>query len=131
MRLPTVVCVRVEGVKDAGEIDTEVFCVNETPVPYQLSVRSTSFTTVDEETGAAVEHGSGVPSATVRPGEAVLIGAVAGWEWDGHVGMEITFMDAQTGSEAVRAYSLKEGDRRVILPGSARQGRVVPARRLG
>lgn len=92
--LPHIVCVRIPGVTDASLVDTEVFAVNETLVTYQLFTESTSFTTADEELGTVVEHGSAPRVAALYPGEAALIGTVRGWEWDGHVGVLVRFVDA-------------------------------------
>jgi hypothetical protein len=92
------------GVTDAGQIDTEVFVVNQTLITYQISSESTSFTTVDEEVGTVVQHGSAPKRIVLRPGEAALIATVRGWEWDGHVGMLIRFI---------------------------REGRVIPGRSVG
>ena len=129
--LPHIVCVRIPGVTDASLVDTEVFAMNETSVTYQIFAESTSFTTVDEEVGTVVEHGSTPHVAALHPGEAALIGMVRGWEWDGHVGVLIRFVDAASSAETVRSYAFKRGDERLMLPGGTREGWIVPGQRLG
>ena len=103
--LPTVINLRLPT-KGAGEIDTEVYCINTTPHPYRVAVESTGFTTIDDE-GALLHHGSAPVRVTIQPGEVAQIGDVVAWEWDGHVGLVIEFSNIDTGYACRATYNLK------------------------
>lgn len=126
MDIPILVRVSLDGVSDAGAIDTEVYCVNLTQQPFQISTRSTSFTTVDEEAGTVVEHGSGPAHVILLPGEATMVGSVAGWEWDGHVGIELRLREAGSATGVRVSYDLKRGEGDYLIEALGRRGRIVP-----
>lgn len=129
--LPIVVNIRLHDRTDAGQIDTEVYCVNITNHVFLVSTQSNSFTTVDEEVGTVVEHGSAPTEVQLASGEAALIGEVAGWEWDGHVGLNLTFQCVDTGSICEASYALKNssGYYSLHLPGKlSQEGYITPPR---
>lgn len=124
MDLPLVVKVGLPAPKDAGEIDTEVYCVNTTPHRFVVSTRSNSFTTVDEDTGTAIEHGSKPTKIQLGPGEAALVADVAGWEWDGHVGLDVMY---EGGGNTVRGnYDLKTAAGSYTITSVNKTGDIVP-----
>lgn len=125
--LPLIVRVLIRGVSDPGEIDTEVYCVNTTPDRFALEVRSSSFTTIDEEEGTVVKHGSGPIRGTLAPGAAVRVGQVRGWEWDGYVGLEVEYANCATGIRQGKSYSLKNTGSGYRLPGTDTDGFLVPS----
>ncbi|WP_106640375.1 hypothetical protein [Allosphingosinicella vermicomposti] len=123
--LPAIVRVSREGVTDATEIDTDIYCANLTPTLFHVEVRSASFTTVDEETGAALAHGADAMAILLAPGATARIGDVAGWEWDGFVGLDIIFQaDGATSrtrcrfrlGESVAAFKALGIEGRLIAP---------------
>lgn len=97
-----------EGVRDAGEIDTDIYCANLTATPFLVEVRSASFTTVDEATGAALTHGADPVAILLAPGAAAKIGDVAGWEWDGFVGLDLIFQADGAASRVRGRYRVGE-----------------------
>lgn len=123
---PLIVRVHVPGVADAGEVDTEVYCVNATSEDFAVDVHSNSFTTVDEEVGTVVEHGSAPVQTWLAPGAAVRVAQVRGWEWDGHVGITVDFTRRADGGRARKTYALKRGAEPYTVPGLGKEGCVVP-----
>ena len=105
--LPIVVTMRTPGT-NAGAVDTEVYCINVTGETVCINVSSTGFSTIDDE-GTLLHHGSAPLELTLAPGEAARIGDVVAWEWDGHVGLFVTFMDAESGRVRRATYNLKHG----------------------
>jgi hypothetical protein len=105
--LPIVLCLRTPGA-DAGAVDTEVYCINVTCQTLRIAVSSTGFSTIDDE-GTLLHHGSAPVELTLAPGEAACIGDVVAWEWDGHVGLFITFTNVETGRERRATYNLRHG----------------------
>jgi hypothetical protein len=126
-RIPIIVRVDIPGVTDAGEVDAEVYCVNDTGEPFSIRVRSNSFTTVDEDAGTVVRHGSDPVERSLAPGAAVRIAAVRGWEWDGHVGVEVEYRGERGGGWERRTYGLKRSGERFRIDAVAREGCIVPA----
>ncbi len=124
MDLPLIVKVSLPAREDAGEIDTEVYCVNTTPRRFVVSTRSNSFTTVDDDTGTSVQHGSKPTKIQLGPGEAAIVADVAGWEWDGHVGVDVTY---EGGGDTVHAsYALKRSAGSYTIKSVGRTGDIVP-----
>jgi hypothetical protein len=126
MDIPILVKVSLEGISDAGQVDTEVYCVNLTQQPFQISARSTSFTTVDEEAGTVIEHGSGPAWVILLPGEAKMVGDVAGWEWDGYVGMELRLREVGSTTGLRASFDLKRGAGDFTMKALGKRGQVIP-----
>jgi hypothetical protein len=125
--LPIVLCLRTSGA-DAGAVDTEVYCVNVTGEAVRIAVSSTGFSSIDDE-GTLLHHGSAPVELTLAPGEAARIGDVVAWEWDGHVGLFITFTDVESGRVRRATYNLRHGiDHREPRPHAfaARGGYITP-----
>ena len=93
---------------NAGAVDTEVHCINVTREPVRIAVSSTGFSTIDDE-GTLLHHGSAPVELTLAPSEAARIGDVVAWEWDGHVGLFVTFTDVGTGRVRRVTYNLRHG----------------------
>ncbi|TND08741.1 MAG: hypothetical protein FD123_1957 [Bacteroidetes bacterium] len=124
--LPLIIRVAVpQTVFNPGAVDTEVYCENTTAYVFIVSVSSGSFTTVDENTGDAVRHGSQPVNAVLQPGEAVPVADVAGWEWDGHVGLEIGFRHEGTGTVIRKSYNLKSSSSDHTIRANGKTGRVI------
>lgn len=126
MDIPILVRVSLAGVADAGQIDTEIYCVNLTQKTFQILTRSDSFTTVDEEVGTVVEHGSLPSEILLLPGEAKQVGDVAGWEWDGYVGLELIIREMESGARLRVSYSLKRSVGDFTIEALGKSGQIVP-----
>jgi hypothetical protein len=126
MDFPILIRVTLPGVYDAGQIDTELYCVNLTLKQFQVSTRSNSFTTVDEDVGTVIEHGSEPTEVILLPGEAKKVGDVAGWEWDGYVGIELRFKEDGSGEGMRVSYDLKRAAEGYRIEALGKSGRVVP-----
>ena len=105
--LPIVLTLHTPGT-NAGAVDTEVYCINVTREAVRIAVSSTGFSTIDDE-GTLLHHGSQPVDLTLAPGEAARIGDVVAWEWDGHVGLFITFTDVESGRVRRATYNLRHG----------------------
>lgn len=105
--LPIVIVQRTPGL-DTGAKDTIVRCVNTTADPFQVAVRSSGFLTIDDD-GTMMQTGPADITLTLQPGESAQIGNVVAWEWDGHVGLGIRYMNLRTGRIYGTAYNLKHG----------------------
>ena len=125
MDIPLLVRVSFGGVSEAGEIDTEVYCVNLSSKPFQISVRSASFTTVDEEVGTVVEHGSAPAQMILLPGEAKMVSEVAGWEWDGYVGIELKLRESDASFGLRLSYDLKRSAGEFAIESLGKKGYIV------
>lgn len=126
-KLPIIIRVSVIQPKfDPDATDAEIYCVNTTSKEFHISTNSESFTTIDEEIGTTINHGSQALTFKLAPNESVLVANVLGWEWDGHAGIEISFR--QTGNDAVivKSYNLKESKSDFTIPLSGKKGRVIP-----
>ena len=126
MDLPVIVRVWLEGVTNPGEIDAEVYCVNHTDQPFLVTARSTSFTTVDEEAGTALRHGSYPVETLVLPGEAKRVGDVAGWEWDGAVGMQLRFRAVGSAASLRAGYNLRNPAEAFTIEPLGKRGHIIP-----
>lgn len=121
--IPLIVLVEIDS-KSADDVDTEVYCLNTTERAWLVDVQSESFTTVDEEVGTVVEHGSPPMSRLVEADEAVKVAEVRGWEWDGYVGIEVTFRVPDSEERYHETYPFRRRNRTIDLPGIG-PGRVV------
>ncbi len=127
MEHPLVVRVAIpQTVFNPDATDAEIFCVNVTQQTFSVSAKSESFTTVDEEEGTAVAHGSPPSAVLLAPGDTARVADVKGWEWDGHVGINLVFREESSGSTITKSYDLKSGKGNFTLP-SGETGRIIPA----
>lgn len=125
--LPIIVRIPVPQEKfDPDAIDTEVYCVNITNDNYRIEILPESFTTIDEESGATAAHGSPETHFMLGPGESAQAAEVAGWEWDGHVGIAVCFTNISNGAVSKRSYNLKHSVRSFFLSQHGKEGRVIP-----
>jgi hypothetical protein len=124
--LPTIVRVSIPQTRyNPDAVDADIYCVNTTSQSFSVAVRSQSFTTVDEADGLTVEHGSAPGQYFLSPGECVRMASVEGWEWDGHVGLEVTFKAGGSGAMIVRTYNLKEGGKEYLMATLNIRGRII------
>ncbi|GAB4205320.1 MAG: hypothetical protein OHK0022_31300 [Roseiflexaceae bacterium] len=126
MDLPLLVRVGLGGVTNPTEIDTEIYCVNHTGQPLLVAARSTSFTTVDEESGSAAHHGSRPTQILIGPGEAKMVGDVVGWEWDGAVGMELRFRPVGVATGLRVGYNLRRPGEPLMIEALGERGHLIP-----
>jgi hypothetical protein len=125
--LPIIVRTDVEQTKfDMDAVDAEVYCVNITDQEFFISTSSESFTTIDEESGDTASHGSNSVSKKLSPGEFFKIAEVKGWEWDGHVGIEVSFK--QNENVITKSYNLKESKSDFTISKN-KKGRIISPQR--
>lgn len=106
--------------------DTHIYCVNETQQSFHITTNSTSFTTIDEESGESVSHGSSPFEKIIHPGDVVQIANVLGWEWDGFVGIAVCFKNLSDNRQINCSYNLKSGVGDYFDVKSELAGRIVP-----
>jgi len=127
-KLPLIVRAAVpQTAFDPDAVDTEVFCVNVTPHAFTIFVLSESFITLDETTGDSAVTGPPPFTARLAPGELVRVSEVKGWEWDGAVGLRVTFVrekNSELQAPVAKAYDLKQSSADFTLP-SGKTGRVI------
>lgn len=116
----------IHTIFDMDAVDAEIYCVNTTEKDFSIATKSESFTTIDEETGTIAEHGSAAKIISLSPGESALIADVKGWEWDGHVGINISFLAKGEATARIKSYNFKESKADFIIPASGKTGRVIP-----
>jgi hypothetical protein len=114
---------------DIDAVDVELYCVNTTEETFLIHSESESFTTIDEETGITAEHGSDPKKIKLAPGECIKVAEVKGWEWDGHVGMKISFVPGKTKPAIHKSYNFKESKGDFTIPSSGKLGRIIPPSR--
>lgn len=125
-KIPIIVRVSIPQTRfDPGAVDTELYCVNTTSQTYTIVIKGESFTTIDEREGHSVEHGSSPGKYQLLPGDCVKVADVEGWEWDGHVGIEVTFHAEGTEAIIVRNYNLKEGSKEFSISQLNRKGWII------
>ena len=130
--LPLLVCVPIETGGNASLTDTEIYCVNLTSRTFEVAARNESFTTVDEETGAGIAHGSPPKTMVLAPGEAAQVGDVVAWEWDGAVGMNITYTPDGDGPPVFASFLLNwdRGPETLTIPSNGKTGRIATPSRI-
>lgn len=111
---------------DPDAPDAQIYCVNETQNPFEINSNSTSFTAIDEELGESISHGSAPVKKIILQGESALIADVLGWEWDGFVGLELTFINLTEKKSIVKNYNLKSGSGDYFSENSDLSGRIIP-----
>jgi hypothetical protein len=125
--LPLIVRVYLENTKfDPDAVDAEIYCVNTTSSTFSIATQSESFTTIDETTGEAAEHGSEPKNSSLTPGAHVLIADVKGWEWDGHVGIEVLFREEGEEAPIIKSYNFKGSNADFTIPSTEKKGRIIP-----
>jgi hypothetical protein len=110
---------------DPDAVDAEIYCVNTTAETFSISTAGESFTTLDEESGEGVKHGSQPLNFLLLPGELKLVADVKGWEWDGHVGIEITFQESGSSEITRKSYNLKQSKKDYLIESLNLKGRVI------
>lgn len=124
----TIVRVAVEQKTfDPGSVDTDIYCINSGKSDLVIAFKSESFTTIDEADGETVNHGDADHSFTLAPGAVKRIAQVEGWEWDGHVGMEISWRIADSDTIQTSSYDFKRGSGDYYIESLRVHGRMIPA----
>jgi len=112
---------------DIDAIDARIYCINTSDGELAIGISGESFMTVDEESGETADDAA-TERFFLKPGEVHLIAEIAGWEWDGHVGMKITYAPLSGGKSISRSYDFKSGNSNYKIESLNLQGRVVPGR---
>lgn len=110
---------------DPDAVDAQIYCINTGNTPLSISFRNESFTTIDEETGLTASHGTDDHSFVLNPDEVKLIAVIQGWEWDGHVGMEIECKPLNGGTPIVQNYNFKSGSGDYTIESLSLTGRIM------
>jgi hypothetical protein len=125
--LPLVIRVNVVHTTfDIDAVDAEIYCVNTTGTEFSIATKSESFTTIDEETGLAAEHGSASKIISLASGASALIAEVKGWEWDGHVGINLSFRAKGNDVVVSKSYNFKTSNADFTIASSGKTGRIIP-----
>jgi hypothetical protein len=125
-KLPILVKVSVpQNGFNPDAVDAEIYCVNITAETFSISTSSESFTTLDEESGEGVNHGSQPLSFLLLPDEIKLVADVKGWEWDGHVGIKMSFQESGSSTVVTNDYNLKESKEDFLIESLNLKGRVI------
>ncbi|CAN5369267.1 hypothetical protein BH09BAC5_BH09BAC5_21850 [soil metagenome] len=126
MNLPKLVRISILQTEfNPSAIDAEVYLVNDTELTFRIAVNSESFTTIDENSGETVEHGS-LPAAFISlPGNVHLVANVEGWEWDGHVGVKLYFRENVSEEKSEKVYDLKSSSGDYFIEKMGISGRII------
>lgn len=123
----TIVRVSVEQkIFDPDAVDAQIYCINTSGLDILVSTSNESFITIDEETGATANDNSS-ERFILKPGEVRLISEIAGWEWDGHVGMKISYAPVVGGKSVSKSYNFKSASGNYRIDSLNLKGRVIPA----
>lgn len=121
-----VVRVNVEQAEfNIDAVDARVYCINTSESDLLVTLASESFITIDEESGDTADDTTS-DKFKLAPGEVRLISEILGWEWDGHVGMKITYAPAAGGKPISKTYNFKSGSGDYRIESLKLEGRVVP-----
>lgn len=85
--------------------DTIIYLFNPSDSAIDVTIKNASFITVDEDNGNTAGPSDDIVRIQLKPKSIEKITEIAGWEWDGFVGLEIT--DLKTGKEF--RFNLKNG----------------------
>lgn len=97
--------------RTADDVVDVIYLQNDTERTYVATVRAKFSTTVDDESGEALHHGSAGTEVELAPGERARVGDIVGWELDSYLGFDIEFRRAEDcGSRRVH-YDLGAGGR--------------------
>ncbi len=105
-------------------VDAQIYCINTGETDLNVKLLSESFITIDEESGDTADD-STAEEFSLTPGEVRLISEIAGWEWDGHVGMKISYAPVDRGKSVVKSYDFKSGSGDYRITSLNLEGRIV------
>lgn len=121
-----IIKVNVEQTKfDPGAVDAQVYCVNISTHDLEIEMLNQSFTTIDDDSGLTAQHGTSNHKFILKPNEVKLIAQVCGWEWDGHVGVEIKFNEVGSNLITKNSYDLKSSKQKYYIESLNLHGRIV------
>lgn len=122
----TIVKVHVEQKTfNPDAVDTQIYCINTGVTTLLINLKGESFITIDEDSGAAASDSSKHPEFSLEPGAVRLIAEIEGWEWDGHVGMEIGFRAADNDKVTVASYDFKSSSGDYFIESLELSGRII------
>lgn len=125
--LPLVIRVDVPQTKfDMDAVDAEFYCVNTTGETFSIYTKGESFLTLDEDSGITADNSSDESVFLLAPDTSKLIAEVQGWEWDGHVGIELSFRKEGSPKIIRKSYNFKSGSADFNIPDSGKAGTIIP-----
>lgn len=124
-----VVLMQAIGSKTADDVVEIIYLQNDTDRTYVATVRADFFTTVDDESGAALHHGPAGTEVNLAPGGRARVGDILGWEWDSARGLKIEFRRAEESRARSVHYDLAVGGRTRHVPGLGEVYEVAPSKR--
>ncbi len=107
--LPTVIVKETESHHTADDVVEIIYLQNDTDRIWVATVRANFTTTVDDESGQALHHGSAGTEVKLAPGERARVGDVLGWELDSSLGLQIEFRHPEGNGARVVHYMLEFG----------------------
>lgn len=126
--LPALLMQAVDS-KTADDVVEIIYLQNDTDRTYAATVRANFFTTVDDESGAALHHGPPGTEVELAPGERARVGDILGWEWDSARGLTIEFRHAEESGARSVHYNLAAGGRTRHVAGLGEVYEVAPSKR--
>lgn len=126
--LPALLMQAVDS-KTADDVVEIIYLQNDTDRNYVATVRANFFTTVDDESGAALHHGPAGTEVELAPGERARVGDILGWEWDSARGLHIEFRHAEESGARSVHYNLAAGGRTRHVAGLGEVYEVAPSKR--
>ncbi len=124
--LPALLMQAVDS-KTADDVVEIIYLQNDTERTYAATVRADFFTTVDDESGAALHHGPAGTEVELAPGERARVGDILGWEWDSARGLHIEFRHAEDSGALRVHYDLAAGGRTRHVDGLGEVYEVEPS----
>lgn len=112
---------------DPDAIDTQVYCINTSDHELHIKLNEESFLTLDEENGDAVSFSGAKKEFILAPEQAHLISEICGWEWDGHVGVELSVRSADNPEAKTYSYDFKSGSGDYYFEEQKVNARIIPA----
>lgn len=123
----TIVRVNIEQTTfNPDAIDAQIYCINTSETQLQVDISGESFITIDEDSGETADDKFS-DRFKLAPGEVRLISEIAGWEWDGHVGMAIECSSPIDSQRFRTTYNFKSGSENYYVASLGLEGRVIPA----
>lgn len=90
------------------DIVSDIYAINITDRTFLVTAQADYSVTVNEETGEALEHGSGETQVALKPKSFSKVGDVAGWELDSALRFELLFKGLEEKDFERRSFNLKD-----------------------
>jgi hypothetical protein len=104
--LPTLFTLEVPS-QTPDDVTDIIYLQNDTDRTFVATVISKFFTTVDEDSGEVLYHGSGGTDVELAPGQRVRVGDILGWEWDSVLDFRVEFRHARSTEPRRVSYTLR------------------------